>query len=120
MEQSGCSGAPTLARDLYNQQQVATVVLAPGPVDQYTAACLEDVAMSGGARSNYHPAREAVERGDFACAVRLSGFQGLLGRQTQPGITFQRELADRVRVIACPQEPVYICLLYTSDAADEL
>ena len=43
-----------LARDLYNQQQVATIVLAPGQVDQYTVSCLEDLAMSGGARSNYH------------------------------------------------------------------
>jgi Glu-tRNA(Gln) amidotransferase subunit E-like FAD-binding protein len=59
-------------------------------------------------RSNFLSARDAVERGEFACAVRLPGFQGLLGRFTQPGITFYREIADRVRVIACPTEPRFM------------
>jgi hypothetical protein len=60
-QSSGCNGAQMLARDLYNQQQVATIVLAPGQVDQYTVSCLEDLAMSGGARSNYHPAPMAAD-----------------------------------------------------------
>jgi len=53
-------------------------------------------------QSSSSPARQAVERGEVACAVRLPGFQGLLRRFTQPGVTFSREMADRVRVIACP------------------
>jgi glutamyl-tRNA(Gln) amidotransferase subunit E len=35
--------------------------------------------------------------------VCLPGFEGLLTRRTQPGVTFAREIADRVRVIACPE-----------------
>jgi glutamyl-tRNA(Gln) amidotransferase subunit E len=53
-------------------------------------------------RAHLPGARDLLERGGFACAVRLQGFQGLLGRPTQPGITFDHEFAERVRVIACP------------------
>jgi glutamyl-tRNA(Gln) amidotransferase subunit E len=53
-------------------------------------------------RSGLSPAREAVERGEFACAIRLADFHGLLGRPTQPGIAFFHEFTERVRVIACP------------------
>lgn len=52
-------------------------------------------------RCDYAPVREALERRDSVCAVRLPGFGGLLQKRTQPGITFAREFADRVRVIAC-------------------
>jgi glutamyl-tRNA(Gln) amidotransferase subunit E len=52
--------------------------------------------------SNFQPARQAVHRGETACAVRVPGFGGLLTHPTQPGITFAREIADRIRVIACP------------------
>jgi glutamyl-tRNA(Gln) amidotransferase subunit E len=52
--------------------------------------------------STHAPIRASLERGEFAFAVRLPGFAGLLQHPTQPGITFARELADRVRVIACP------------------
>jgi glutamyl-tRNA(Gln) amidotransferase subunit E len=52
--------------------------------------------------SNYRPAREALASGEFAVALRLPGFGGLMTHFTQPGVTFARELADRVRVIACP------------------
>jgi glutamyl-tRNA(Gln) amidotransferase subunit E len=51
----------------------------------------------------YRPLRQALDRGETACAVRLPGFARLLGHPTQPGVTFARELADRVRVIACPR-----------------
>jgi len=50
----------------------------------------------------FAPIRQAMERGERVCAVRLAGFGGLLIHRTQPGVTFSRELADRVRVIACP------------------
>jgi glutamyl-tRNA(Gln) amidotransferase subunit E len=52
--------------------------------------------------SNFSPVREAISRGDTICGVKLPGFGGLLSLPTQPGTTFAHELADRVRVIACP------------------
>lgn len=52
--------------------------------------------------SGFDPIRQAVARGDRVCAVRLPGFGGLLDHTTQPGVTFAQEIADRIRVIACP------------------
>ena len=52
-------------------------------------------------RCDYMPVREAAERGDTIVALRLRGFGELLSRRTQPGVTYAREFADRVRVIAC-------------------
>jgi len=52
--------------------------------------------------SNYQPARQAVHRGETACAVRLPGFAGLLIHPTQPGVTFARERPTGSGVIACP------------------
>jgi glutamyl-tRNA(Gln) amidotransferase subunit E len=52
--------------------------------------------------SNFSPIREAIARGDMICAIKLPGFAGLLSQETQPHTTFAHELADRVRVIACP------------------
>jgi len=52
---------------------------------------------------DYEPIDAALERGERVVAVRLRGFAGTLNHKTQPGITFARELADRVRVIACPE-----------------
>ncbi len=54
------------------------------------------------ASCGHPPLQQGRARGDVVVAVRLPGFAGLLARHTQPGITFARELADRVRVIACP------------------
>jgi glutamyl-tRNA(Gln) amidotransferase subunit E len=51
---------------------------------------------------DFAPIQDALARGEIVCAVRIPGFGGLLTRRTQPGVTFARELADRVRVIACP------------------
>jgi len=65
--------------------------------------------------SPFLPAREAVERGELACAVRLPGFRGLLSRPTQPGVTFFHELEGRVRVIACPREPVFMIHAETAE-----
>jgi Glu-tRNA(Gln) amidotransferase subunit E-like FAD-binding protein len=53
--------------------------------------------------SDFQPIRDALERGETIAAVRLPGFEGLLTHRTQPGVTFAREIADRVRVIACPE-----------------
>jgi len=52
--------------------------------------------------SSYQPVRQAIQGGEFAVGVRLPGFAGLLAHPTQLGVTFAREIADRVRVIACP------------------
>ncbi len=52
--------------------------------------------------TGYRPVRDARERGDTVVAVRLPGFAGLLAHRTQPGATFGHEIAERVRVIACP------------------
>jgi glutamyl-tRNA(Gln) amidotransferase subunit E len=52
--------------------------------------------------STFQPVRQAIQEGEFAVAVRLPGFAGILAHPTQLGVTFAREIADRVRVIACP------------------
>jgi len=52
---------------------------------------------------DFAPIQDALARGETVCAVRIPGFGGLLSRRTQPGVTFAREFADRVRVIACPE-----------------
>jgi glutamyl-tRNA(Gln) amidotransferase subunit E len=59
-------------------------------------------------KSTLQPAREAVERGEVACAIRLEGMQGLLGHRTQPGTEFFQEFTERVRVIACPSRFPYM------------
>jgi Glu-tRNA(Gln) amidotransferase subunit E-like FAD-binding protein len=48
------------------------------------------------------PVADAMARGDTIVAIRLPGFAGLLRHRTQPGLDFAHELAERVRVIACP------------------
>jgi glutamyl-tRNA(Gln) amidotransferase subunit E len=55
------------------------------------------------AHSEFQPIRDALQRGETIAAVRLPGFEGLLTHRTQPGVTFAREIADRVRVVACPE-----------------
>jgi glutamyl-tRNA(Gln) amidotransferase subunit E len=50
----------------------------------------------------FAPIQQAGERGEKLVAVRLPGFGDVLNHPTQPGTTFAREVADRVRVIACP------------------
>lgn len=54
--------------------------------------------------SDFRPMRSALGRGDAVVAVRLPGFAGILSHATQPGLDFAHELAERVRVIACPTD----------------
>jgi glutamyl-tRNA(Gln) amidotransferase subunit E len=62
-----------------------------------------------------HPALRAARRdGMTVCAVRLPGFAGLLAHRTQPGLTFAYEIAERIRVIACPAHPEF--LAHSDDA----
>ncbi|MFW6205690.1 MAG: Glu-tRNA(Gln) amidotransferase subunit GatE, partial [Gemmatimonadota bacterium] len=58
--------------------------------------------------SDFRPMRSAMERGDAVVAVRLPGFAGILAKPTQPGLTFAHELAERVRVIACPLDRPFL------------
>jgi glutamyl-tRNA(Gln) amidotransferase subunit E len=60
------------------------------------------------------PVREAAERGETVCAVRLRGFAGVLGHPTQPGRTFSHEIYERVRVIACPDHHPF--MTHTDDS----
>jgi glutamyl-tRNA(Gln) amidotransferase subunit E len=66
-------------------------------------------------KSGYPPVRDALERGDMIGAVQLPGFGGLLVHPTQPGITFARELADRVQVIACLEARPFMISSSVSD-----
>jgi glutamyl-tRNA(Gln) amidotransferase subunit E len=50
---------------------------------------------------------EAVRRGDAVMAVKIPNGRAIVDAPTQPGRTFAHELAERVRVIACVQEPPY-------------
>ncbi len=74
----------------------------PGPGEAWQAPNLVLDAGTLMRNAAYTPLADALARGEAAFAVRLPGFAGLLDHPTQPGITFARELADRVRVIACP------------------
>jgi glutamyl-tRNA(Gln) amidotransferase subunit E len=61
-------------------------------------------------------AAEALATGERVVAVRLPGFAGTLSHRTQPGLTFAHELAERVRVIACPVRRPF--LAYSDGPAD--
>ena len=50
---------------------------------------------------DFAPIQDALARNEKMCAVKLAGFGGLLTHPTQRGVTFAREFADRVRVVAC-------------------
>jgi len=58
--------------------------------------------------SIFQPVRRAIEGGEVAVAVKLPGFANLLTHPTQPGVPFAKELADRVRVIACPVDTPFM------------
>jgi glutamyl-tRNA(Gln) amidotransferase subunit E len=65
--------------------------------------------------ASHEPIRDALGRGDTILGIRLPGCAGLLHHPTQPGRTFVYELAERVRVIACPTHRPF---LIDSDQAD--
>jgi len=66
--------------------------------------------------STFAPIREALARGEIACAVRLPGFAGLLAHPTQSRVTFAHEIADRIRVIACPTHRPFLTHSGSEDA----
>lgn len=84
------------------QRGITAEMLAPATA----ASGWEDGALAVDVRpalrdTDFAPIRDAIERGDMVCAVRLPGFEGLLQHPTQPGLPFIHELSERVRVIAC-------------------
>lgn len=87
LERRGVEAGSLTIRDAGKPWEVSSLVVNAGPILR---------------SSNFRPVRDALERGEFAVAVRLPGFGGLLTHPTQPGVTFAREIADRIRVIACP------------------
>jgi glutamyl-tRNA(Gln) amidotransferase subunit E len=52
-------------------------------------------------KTHYHPIKEAVALGYVVKCVLLKGFKELLNWKTQTDTYFSREIADRLRVIAC-------------------
>ncbi len=52
-------------------------------------------------RTRFTPIANAIGIGQHVAAVRLNGYAELLRWETQENTTFSREIADRVRVIAC-------------------
>lgn len=55
-------------------------------------------------KTAYVPIHRAIENGGVVGAVKLSGFAGVLGHQTQEHTYFAQEFSDRVKVIACLME----------------
>ncbi len=53
----------------------------------------------------YEPLVFAKENNYKIVAVKLPDFMGILSHFTQPGKTFANELSDRLKVIACIEEP---------------
>ncbi len=51
--------------------------------------------------TRFAPVKTALENGQVVKAVLLTGFRGILRRQTQTDTFFSQEISDRVRVIAC-------------------
>jgi glutamyl-tRNA(Gln) amidotransferase subunit E len=65
-------------------------------------------------KTSHRPLRRALDRGEFVCVVRLPGFRSILDRPTQPGHDFASEIAERIRVIACPPRAPFMA--YRGDA----
>jgi len=52
-------------------------------------------------KTNYKPIKSAIRRGLLVKAVVLPKFRDILSYPTQPHTVFEKEISDRVRVIAC-------------------
>lgn len=55
--------------------------------------------------TNLEPVRNAIDKGCTLCAVNIPSFKGILSFFTQPGRSFQDEIEDRLKVIACIEKP---------------
>ncbi|MEN8225692.1 MAG: Glu-tRNA(Gln) amidotransferase subunit GatE, partial [Bacteroidota bacterium] len=54
---------------------------------------------------SYQPLKKAKKDHDHIVAVNLPGFRGVLSHFTQPGKMFADEISDRLKVIACLENP---------------
>lgn len=52
-------------------------------------------------KTHYHPIKDVLARGFVVKSVLLKGFREILNWKTQTDTYFSREIADRLRVIAC-------------------
>jgi glutamyl-tRNA(Gln) amidotransferase subunit E len=87
--------------ELHRRGVTAEMLSLPAMGDPWEVS---DLVMRAGSvlrKSDFAPLRDAMERGETVCALKLSGFDGLLNFRTQPGVSFAREISDRLRVIAC-------------------
>ncbi len=64
---------------------------------EYTSIDVTDILKD----TKYRPVAEALQEKLGVAAVVLKGYGGILNTVTQPETTFDREISDRVRVIAC-------------------
>jgi glutamyl-tRNA(Gln) amidotransferase subunit E len=67
-------------------------------------------------KTSHRPLRQALDRGESVCVIRLPGFRGILKHDTQPGLDFAHEVAERVRVIACPAQAPF--MTHSDDPGD--
>jgi glutamyl-tRNA(Gln) amidotransferase subunit E len=89
--------------ELHRRNVVESMLAVPDKGNLWDVSSLAIDAGPALRDCDFAPIRDALSRGETVCAVRLPGFADLLSRRTQPGVTFAREFADRVRVIACPE-----------------
>lgn len=54
---------------------------------------------------NYPPIIKAIERGEKLVAVKLPYFRSMLSHFTQPNRCFAHEISERLKVIACIEQP---------------
>ncbi len=102
-------------RSELQQRGVTRDMLSLGDVTQAWESKLAIDARSVLRKSDYPPVRDAQEQKHMIGAVRLPRFGRLLVHATQPGITFARELADRVQVIACLEARPFMISSSVSD-----
>lgn len=67
--------------------------------DTFRSKCVEVTHLL--TNTSWDPIRLALQRKEEIQCVNLKGFAGLLRFRTQSGKVFSREIADRVRVVAC-------------------
>ncbi len=79
----------------------ASMLPDPPPGSPWQTSPLVIDARSILRKSDFVPIAEATAQQQMIAAVRLPRFRYLLAHRTQPGMTFAREITDRLRVIAC-------------------
>ena len=101
-----------------HQRGVGPDMLDPGPSDIVWHGPLAIDARAIVRGCPFPPIDDALLADHMVAAVRLPGFAGLLAHRTQPGQTFSDEIADRVRVIACPS--AYPFMLHSDASHGEM